>query len=251
MKHIKTTAVLLMICAAGAFSAPLEWWEMSDAAGTDLNDLSNSGTLGSSWNFNTAGHETDGNGLFVVTGDSGTFTRKLPNDADNKYDTPFTSGAYSLDVNFAAWAFDAASEGDLWKLKAQDSSGADIAGIELGVNSGAGRIRMWTLADGGVTYYRAFTFNLAEAGGATASVEFDFDNNTVAYYLDGSQENLFTDFAGTELAGMVYTTSGTWGTAASALSIDSMGLDVIPEPATIGMLGVGGLVTLLVRRLKG
>lgn len=257
-QFIISTAALF--CSLAAFSAPIEWWSMNDVAGTDLNDLSNSGTLGSEWNFNTAGHETDGSGLFVVSGDAavGTTTRKLPKkgtanaelEAD-VYASPITAGAYSLVVDFDSWSFDAASEGDAWKVKAQDSSGVDIAGIEMGVNAGQGRMRMWTMGASN-SYFRTFNFNLVEAAGATAEVRFDFDNDTVAYYVDGAEEYSFSDFSGTEFAGMVYTTSGDgtadWATPASSLSIDAMGVDVIPEPAVLGLISVAGLMLFLSRK---
>ena len=258
--------VLIMMAVAaglvlGASAAPIEWWNMNDSSGTDLNDLSNSGSIDSIWNFNTPGMTTDGNGMFVIAGDGETTTRKLPKkgsanaiDADNDiYATPITSGAYSLTVDFDSWIFDSGSEGDLWKLKAVDSSGVDIAGIELGIVSGAGRIRLWTTADGG-SYYRSFAFNATEAAGALAEVRFDLDNDTVAYYIDGNEEYSWDDFNGANIGGMALTTSGDgiadWSTAASSISIDEMGLNVIPEPATLGMMAIGGLFALMARRFK-
>lgn len=261
MKKI-LVAILLTGLALGASAAPIEWWDMNDTAGTSLLGLNNTGTIDSTWNFNHTGAATDGNGLFVIAGNVGNTTRKLPKKGsataeitgvNDIYASPLTTGAYSMTVDFASWNFDAASEGDLWKLKVTDSSGTDIAGIELGIVSGAGRIRMWTQGAEN-QYYRSFDFNATEAAGALAEIRFDLDNDTVAYYIDGTQEYLFTDFAGANIGGMAYTTSGDgtadWATAASNVKIDAMGIDVIPEPATIGMLGLGALATLLIRRLK-
>ena len=41
--------------------------------------------------------------------------------------------------------------------------------------------------------------------------------------------------------------------ASEALAIDNVSMDVnvIPEPATVGMLGLGALVALLIRRVRG
>lgn len=238
MKRCIQMIIVAVMAGFSASALPLEWWEMNDAAGTDLNDLSNSGTLGSVWNFNTAGHETDGNGLFVIAGDAGvgSTTRKLPKkgtanaDASNDlYASPITNGAYSLTVDFAAWSLDAGSLGDLWKLKAQNSAGVDIAGIEFGMDTtNSVRIRMWNLESDG-SAYRSYSFNVSSPSGAVAEVHFDFDNDTVSYVLDGVEEYSDTDFIGTELAGIIYTTSGDgtadWSTAASSFSIDAMGLD--------------------------
>jgi hypothetical protein len=264
-KKMKKAAILVTISIGlmqSVLAAPLEWWDMNDPAGTSLLGLNNTGTIDSIWNFNHTGAATDGNGLFVVAGNVGNITRKLPKKGsataeitgvNDIYAAPVTTGAYSLTVDFASWTFDSASEGDLWKLKVTDSSGIEIAGIELGIVSGAGRIRMWTQ---GVSnqYYRSFAFNTTEAAGALAEVRFDLDNDTVSYYIDGNQEYLFSDFAGANIGGMIYNTAGDgtadWATAASNIKINAMGIDVIPEPATIGMLGVGAAVILYFRRKK-
>ncbi|MBI9019755.1 MAG: PEP-CTERM sorting domain-containing protein [Verrucomicrobia bacterium] len=262
MRKIIAVTMIAMGMALGASAAPIEWWDMNDTAGTDLNDLANSGSINSIWNFNTVGAVTDGSGNFVIDGDSGVTTRKLPKKGSatadaggllDIYAAPLTTGAYSLTVDFASWNFDAASEGDLWKLKTTDSAGTDIAGIELGIIGGAGRIRLWSNTSGGAAY-RSFAYNPTEAAGALVEVRFDFDNNTVDYVVDGNVEYSFTDFIGSNIGGMAYTTSGDttadWATAASSVSIDAMGIDVIPEPATVGMLGLGALVTMFVRRFK-
>lgn len=236
MKRYIGAMIVTAMTAINAFSLPLEWWEMNDPAGTDLNDLSNSGTLGSVWNFNTVGAVTDGNGLFVISGDCGTTTRKMPKkgtanaEADAEaYASPLTTGAYSLTVDFAAWSLDAASVGDTWKIKAQDLSGTDIAGIEFGMDSTTtARIRMWTQGVGN-QYYRSYSFGISSTSGALCQVQFDFDNDTVSYLIDGQEQFSASDFAGSELATLVYVTAGDgaadWATAASSLSIEAIGLD--------------------------
>ncbi|QHI69084.1 hypothetical protein [Tichowtungia aerotolerans] len=242
MKRYLVTMIVAMMATLSTFALPLEWWDMSDTAGTDLNDLSNSGTLASVWNFNTVGAVTDGNGLFVISGDSGTTTRKMPKKGTanaeagaDVYASPITVGAYSLTVDFAAWSLDASSLGDVWKLKAQDSSGTDIAGIEFGMDSTTtARLRMWNLESDGAAY-RSYSFDVTSASGTVAEVQFDFDNGTVAYVVDDVEQYSAVDFIGTELAGLIYTTSGDgtadWATAASSISIDAMGLDVLSGPA--------------------
>ena len=261
MKTLKIAMMVLTIGAAAVFAAPLEWFDMNDSAGTDLNDLSNSGTLGSVWNFNTPGMLTDGSGNFIIAGDGGTTTRKLPKKATanahatlDQYASPLTTGAYSLDLNVTSWSWDAASEGDLWKLKAQNLAGVDVAGIEVGLVGGNARVRMWSLGESNA-YYRTFNYTgLTDSSGHSYSVEIDFDNDTIDYVVDGTTEYSFTDFAGTELAGLVLSLNGDgtadWATAASSISIDSMGVDVIPEPATVGMIGLGGAIALVIRRFR-
>lgn len=224
-------------------TAALEWWNMNDTVGTALKDLINSGSYGSPWSGGTSSlGVTDGSGIFVVGGASGKTTQKAPKagtayaDATlNQYAVPLTNGAYSLVVNFDSWQWDAASEGDLWKLKAQSVNGTDIAGVELGIVAGQGRIRMWTQGLSN-TYYRAYTVPAVSMAGATAQVIFDFDADTVSYVLNGVEQFSATDFVGENLGLLVYTTAGDgvndWVTSASHIKINSMGLDTVTATQT-------------------
>ncbi|MEX0331878.1 MAG: hypothetical protein AB3N64_10685 [Puniceicoccaceae bacterium] len=251
---IKTAITTLSACLiAGALSAQiitaLEYWTFdSDSSGAGLRDATNSGSWGSSWNFNTTSFNdiADGAGLFVLAGDSGTTTRKLPdalgpNDANdnNIYDAPVTTGKYILSVNFNSWNMDAASVGDTWKLAVNDSGGSNsIAQIIWNVQSDSVvRVRGATSLDSGSAFREVVTLGLASATSVEVSVEFDFDLNTVRYLVDGVETHSFSDFNGTDIGQLVYVKSGAWAGAANSVSVDEMGLSVVvPEAGTFAFL---------------
>jgi hypothetical protein len=174
---MKTLTYLLL--STLAFALPLqaqivvlEYWDFeSDSVNTDLNELINSGSINSSWNFNTPSDLTDGSGLFVLGGNSGTYTRKAPADP---YSSPLTTGKYVLEVKFDSWSADTASNGDSWNIKMNDSSGNTIAGIYWEVDSASTvRLRASTSAVTG-SYFRNFTgYGLTESNPVTVAVEID------------------------------------------------------------------------------
>jgi hypothetical protein len=71
---------------------------------------------------------------------------------------------------------------------------------------------------------------------------------------NGSYETAAIDFtAGSSLYAITIEAYSKDGTDALVAASGSMGLDniqIVPEPATIGMLGLGGLITLLARRFQ-
>jgi hypothetical protein len=248
---ISTAAVCLLASSLSA-QFNVEFWEFNDPVGTDLNDLFNTGTLGSSWNFNTPNDLTNGT-QFVIGGDGGTTTRKLPDglneraDDDNIYASPLSTGVYTLNVNFAGWDFSSASLGDTWKIGVNEADGSStIAQIIFEVDSATStRLRFATETDTGGKF-RNFAYGLTQSSPVDMTIEFDFDNNTVRYLLDGSETHSFDDFSGTEIGQLIYVKSGDgtddWVTAASSVTINSMGLASVPEPATFAFLaGIGAL----------
>ena len=267
IKTIITTfsAVVLFSILGAQIVTPVEYWTFDSDQSTDgLRDATNSGSWGSSWNFNTTAFNdlADGAGLFVLSGDSGTTTRKLPdalgpNDAndDNIYDAPVTTGKYLLSVNFDSWNIDAASVGDTWKLAINDSGGSNsIAQIIWNVQSDT-VVRVRGATDLGTTsaFREVVTLGLVNPTAVSVSIEFDFDQDTVRYLVNGSEVESFTGFAGTDIGQMVYVKSGAWGTAASSVSLDEMGLSVVvPEPGTYAFFGgFLALAFVLFRRRRG
>jgi hypothetical protein len=260
MKKLALTALSLMPITGVLHSQIVltEYWNFDDPVGTDLNDLSNDGTLGSSWNFNTPNDLTDGSGQFVIGGDGGTTTRKLPikgglnadptEPLEELYDTPITTGVYTLTVTFSGWNVSGASVGDVWKLgvNAADTS-TTIAQVIFEVDSATSvRLRAATETTTG-SGFRNFAYGLVQSDPVTVSIEFDFDNDIVRYLVDGSETHYFDNFSGSEIGQLIYVKSGDktddWITAASSISIDSMGLTTVPEPEVyslvIALIGFG------------
>lgn len=219
-----TASVTFTLPIASA-STLREGWEFSEAINTDLNDLINTGTFGSLWRFNSV-DKTNGSGQFVLAGDSGSQTRKLParNTAnalvdDDMYVTPLTSGKYRLEVKFTSWDVNAASAGDVWRFKLNNTSASQIVAVAAEITASSMDIRF---AAAGATE-KVQTFNLVEAGTNTLAVEFDFDADEVDFILNDTvlQSNPFT---GDNLGQLIYAKNGAWSTAATSLSIDHIKL---------------------------
>ncbi|MDF7824059.1 hypothetical protein P4B35_08550 [Pontiellaceae bacterium B12227] len=255
---MKKTVMVVAMMAGLALSASaglLEYWEFNEAAGVDLNDapLVNSGSLGSLWNFGGAGMATDGAGSLVLAGDGGTTTRKVPkkgtvnaNTATDDYATPLAgSDTYTIEMNLSAFDLTAASIGDAVNFKALDSAGVLVALINVEKDSATtSRIRFAAANSN----YRNYAYTLSE-GAHTAKVEFNLSLGTAEYFIDGESKTSFADqtYAG-NIGGLVLVKAGSWTTAASSIGIDSMGLSVIPEPATLGLIVSFGGGILLIRR---
>jgi hypothetical protein len=243
MKAIRP--VLLMILAAGtAFSEPVEFWEMNDRAGTELQNLVNSGSQKSAWNFESIG-AADGQGNFIVRGDGGSYTRKLPTKGsanahamEDRYATPITAGSYRLEIDFSAWniAASSAAAQDALSFGVNDAAGNRIARIAL---RSAGDIQ-FSGFDGG---YRTVSVNAVESGTNAYAIEFDFDTDTIEYFANGS--SIYSGvMSGSDIGTFIFTKNGEWNTADTWFKIDSMGLRVIQksvsetdfEPETIGII---------------
>lgn len=203
-----------------------EGWEFTDTSGTDLNDLANLGSLNSAWNFNTTA-ATNGSGQFVIPGDSGSTTRRLPKkgtanalSGDDYYSTPLSAGKYRFEVKFTSWNIDAASVGDSLTLQVNDASSNSIARIDLEMNAADVDVRFSGI-DG--NYRDTGPLNLVQASAQTAAIDFDFENDTIDYIFNGSVIHSFA-FTGTNIGRMSYVQNGTWGTAATSVSLDHLKL---------------------------
>lgn len=251
----KTTMIVAMMAglALSASAGLLEYFEMDDTAGTAMNALSNTGSLGSQWNFGGAGMATDGSGSFVLAGDGGSTTRKLPkkgtlnaNAAADTYATPLAgSDTYSLELNLSAWDMTNAAINDSMNFKALDSAGVMVALVTLQKDSATTvRLRMAS----GNANYRNYAFGLTGVV-ATLKVDFNLAAGTSEYFLDGASVNTFSGLTlNGDIGGLIFTKSGGWADATSSVSVDSMGLSVIPEPATLGVIGFFGSAIIFIRR---
>lgn len=227
MKKIPTLLCIAATLAASTLNAQVrkDYWDFdTDAASDSLNAIHNSGVLKSAWNGIAAGGDAaDGAGNWNVVGDGGTLQREAP--AYGEYAAPVTTGRHRLEIDFAAWAFDVASEGDSLVLRLDESvaaGGDNAARIELRVQGGIVEIRQSTdLLSGGA--FRTTALALTEAAGASAAIEFDFDKDTVVYFVNGEVTNVFDDFEGVDIANIRYQKNGTWTTVDSSVTVDSMG----------------------------
>lgn len=210
-----------------------EGWEFNDTVGTDLNELLNSGSLGSLWRFNSDA-ATDGSGNFVIPGDAGITTRRLPDRGtanalvgDDFYAEPITEGKFRWEVKFSSWSFDSASNGDMLQFQVDDASATTIARIDLRVDGTGTEIRFSGLGDGN-SNFRSTAFTYVESSAITAAIEFDFDKDTIDYLLNGSVVESFA-FTGGNIGRLSYILNGSWTTAASSVTIDHLKLiELVP-----------------------
>lgn len=242
MKKVTLIAAVVAGMAMGASAGLLESWEMNDAGGTALNNVANTGSIGSSWNF--GGYTTDGVGNLTVAGDGGTNTRKAP---PALYATALAGGdTYSLVVDFGAWNMDAASLGDTWNLKLNDSGNTMIANVIFHVDSASTvRIRMASANSN----YRNFSYNLTEVAGISAKIDVNIAGGTSEYFINNASQNTFSGLSMNGISQLLMGKGGSWATAASSLDIDAISLNVVPEPATLGLVvAVSGGILFIRRR---
>jgi arylsulfatase A-like enzyme len=231
-----TATVTFTLPTSPAGETEIEDFTFDDDPNTDLNDLANTGTRASTWNFNTPS-QTDGNGLFVITGDGGTTTRRLPAKGspnaladDHIYAAPLTGGKYRLEVKFDSWDVDPASAGDEWTFNAGDATGTTIARIDFQIASGGVNFR-FSGFDG--NFREEGNYSLVQTAPVTAAIIFDFDNDSIEYLIDGTVLHTFA-FTATEIGQLSYIKgppgSGIWNTAATSISLDHLKL-IQYEPA--------------------
>ncbi|CAA6696429.1 MULTISPECIES: sulfatase-like hydrolase/transferase [unclassified Lentimonas] len=220
-----TATITLSLPITETSSVAREAWEFDDAVGTDLNELNNSGSLNSPWRFNTV-DATDGNGLFVLVGDSSTITRKLPERGTANavagadfYANPISTGKYRVEIKFASWDVDAASAGDSWELKLKNAADSTILNLVLSLGSTG---TSFTYSKNG-TDEIVQNFGLVETGPITVAVDIDFDNDTIDYLLNDSVTHSFA-FTASDIGQFVYIKAGSWTTAATSVSIDHIKL---------------------------
>jgi len=212
--------------------APYEYWTFDDdSAGVNLVDAINSGSLGSEFNYGGPGEwSTDGAGHAVISNHVGQTFRQMPKagtlNADatvNQYDPLFTNGIFRLELDFVSWALDPAGTDELQIRLREQNNGNNVAAIRLQVQDGTNAvITAYTSTASGAQYRNLATFGLTNNTPVAAAVEFDIDNNTVTYFVDGAQANSFSDFNGTQVGQLQFFTQNGWSSN-SVVVIDQMG----------------------------
>lgn len=286
-----TTAIIIGLLGSATAQISTTWQPIeefnfdNDGSGKGLTEMNNSGTNNSVWHLNSQGGKfvTDGNGNAVTSGDSGTWRRFLPDAGtanasatDDVYATAYTTGAYRIEMVISGYDFTnhgvAVDGQDQWEIKLTYDTGSstDIAGLRLRIRDLSGSDG---IADAFQTHHRGVNGNkfsgnqVVDSSDPTDSpftamaIEFDFDNDVIYYY----RNNLTTPFAGTGISGndlgaftaaafnqIVLENDGTWNTAGTSLTIDSITLyQAVPEPSAVA-LALGALVLgcVLIRRKR-
>ncbi len=248
MKRVLIILAVLTGFALNVSAGLLEGWDFNDDPGTELNDVANSGSLNSVWNFGGANMATDGSGSFVLAGDGGTTTRKLPKKGTanalptvDAYAVSLAgSDTYTIEMTLSAWDLASATTGDRLVFKALDSAGVMVAMLALEKDTET-TARLRLASDD--SNWRNYAVGLIGSS-TTISIDFNMAAGAAEYFVDGVSEWTFTGqtYAG-NIGGMTFVKGGTWSTAASSISVDSMSLSVVPEPASIGLIALftGGI----------
>ena len=278
-------ATMSFVCTTHATNVKLDYFEFNDAAGTTFGTTAfagwaNTGVLDSKWNFGdvkqnpggTTGtgsaFTTDGSGNMILTGLQGQTFRKLGAGTTGAYTTPLgastllggaATGIYRFELNLASWSLAAngPNANSFQAMLTSAASGTDIAGIRLKLNNGASQIQMFTdsTATGFQNNYHNIDFAALTGNPAqNLAIELDYNTGGIEYIVNGVTVQKFTNFNGVAIGSFQLSTSGGSGSWSSdnIVSVNSMGLSMIPEPSTGSMilLGMGGLAAVRLLRRK-
>ncbi|VGO23151.1 hypothetical protein SCARR_05256 [Pontiella sulfatireligans] len=249
MKIIKIIA-LACVFAGAAFASPISYWTFdADAEGLGIKSAIDSGSQAANtkWSADTVaqGQVTDGLGSFVISGNALNRYCSLTDLSGNEaaYNPAYASGVYRLELNLASWELDTATAGKVFV--AARSGATELARIEFFLTGADAVTAQWNVGAG---TFRNRTFTGINSA-LSFSTELDFDNNTAKYYMGETQIGLDFAFNAAQMDNFRYAAIDWNGSSTETVKIDSMGLSVIPEPATLGMVVAMGTGILFVRRL--
>ena len=237
---------LLSILAAGtitsvSYATPvgLDLWEFDDAAGLSFGGsavdaaagFANTGSNGSLWNYGgfSAGASTDGNGNLVLTGKTGAVYRKL----STTYSPAVTTGVYRLSLDISSWNMSAGSM--LFDATGGPTGATRVAALKLD-NSEANGTRLQAIirSSSSTTGGNKFSaVSLADNGTTpiSAYIEFDLDNDTAQFVVDGNVISSVTDLDSADLTMLKFSQDANF-VDTNEVKIASMGLYFIPDTTT-------------------
>lgn len=207
-----------------------ECWKMDDPAGTSFAKLLNSGSLGSSWDWNVKGVSTDGSGNLVIHGGVGVFTRKVPRKnsstalpGKSQYAKPLggSNTTCVLEIKYAEWKFGPTATGDALIYKVMDSQNRPLASIALKKTS-ATSVKVSLSYLGG--NYKAFDYACEEKRALPIRIELDYANHTVKYYVNETCWKTFQGFSGDKISSIALVAIGSWENPETLIKIDEMAL---------------------------
>jgi hypothetical protein len=279
-------ATMSFVCTTHASVVKLDYWNFdTDTSGktfgtSTVAGWANSGSNGSLWNngaYTPGKAEANGNGSLLVSGQAGAVFRKVTGTGSataGQYATPYTTGAYRIELNFAGWnlAGTGPNSNNSIQLLAMPNEAAGtggVAGIRLDkYGATAARVQLFSnsTASGNQENFLSVNFGLVETTAQSFAIEFDYASKNITYLRNGTIIGQYTNFLGAadgpytvtsnvgsdaRMGSLQFSTSSNWN-ADNTVNIDSMGFSQIPEPSTGSMilLGMGGLAAVRLLRRK-
>jgi hypothetical protein len=268
---MKQVIVLLAatLLAAGSYAELFENWQFDDPVnGTQLNAVANDGTVGTSWN--SGGPKTQ-NGVLNI-GDANFFKYDVGTGQSFRAAefTDITSGQVTFEFVIADWYL-GGSAGETGNGIGFVFGDADLgsARIDFEVAQSPGddiRVRSQASNNGALSGTDAQNqlggLNLTNANSVTVQLLADLDTGVWSTQVDAGSDGTFADLV-TDGTGMFsvdriqlvmdggangWDYGGVSGTTADYIKIDSVTLAVVPEPATLGLVGIFGGALLFLRR---
>jgi hypothetical protein len=142
-------------------------------------------------------------------------------------------------------------------------SGTDIAGIRLRLNGTGSQIQMFTdsTATGAQNNFHNIDFAALTGNPAqNLAIELDYNTGGIKYLVNDVTVKNYTNFNKVAIGSFQLSTSGVNGSPTTGtfwspdntVSVNSMGLIMVPEPSTGSMilLGMGGLAAVRLLRRK-
>lgn len=201
--------------AAAASNIVLEHWDMNDAAGTQLQQLSNKGTLGSTFSWSNE-DLTDGNGYLILAGNVGNDWKSIPDYAT----PPAASGQYTYEINFGAWSFGLSDPKSYVKSKLYDVNGGTVAEIQFLMEGTAASIVM-NCDDAN---YRTYTIGTNTGTSASAKLLIDYDAQSVEYFTNGVSAAVFSGLSIGPIKNINLSRESDWTTVGRSIAIDDIKL---------------------------
>ncbi len=225
---------LCLICGLVFAETKLEYWTFTaDTAGASFDNgiggIKNSGTNASLWNHGKVkGMEADGLGHFVVA-NTGTAYRRVP--AANYAPAQYNSGRYRLVIEFASWSLDPSNNGSI-AFEVSDANNRRIAGLNLYADKGTeAKIRFSATSatgwQGKGFDYAGHLAGLKENRTIRCTIDFDLDNDTVTYFVNGTSVKTISDFNASSIAQIKFFADSKWSKL-STVKIKEMGLIKLP-----------------------
>ena len=267
MKKTLITPAIMVAIAVSASAATTVDFQFGDATGTGLQDTVNSGDNGATWNFNIrndpgTGTRTEGatdGGALSIGHDTTAGSSPITTDYTRKADfaSTLTSGTYVLEYSLENW--------NIQNTATANGATNNAQGITIKLVGTGGTINLATALNSSNSNTRA-RHSLSGLTGTAAQTNIGNSGSDLIVRIAGNLNTgafttsvkegiaawnpIITNGAGmTDISSIYLTIEGGVAWADNDhMDVDYITLDVVPEPSSTALLGLGGLALMLRRR---